>query len=175
MPPSIVLSEQSCVFSNLRPLVADHRSIHLGLLKVDRVPPHLILTVGEKYFSLEKDRCVANGDLPHLLRLLEKKGTWCVFVPLPLLPVVDAVQGANRAFHPFAATGGEVTCVRPIANFMGDVFGWGTDRAETVFDLLEIVSSNAKPDMLFRHGDNFVSVEIKRYTREDVRDYMQGL
>jgi len=175
MTPSIILTERTCVFANLMPFVAYDRSIHLGLLKVDRVPPHLVLTVGAKYFSLEKDRCVRNGDLPHLLRLLGRNGTRCVFVPLPLLPLADAVQGANRAFHPFSAASADVTCVRPIANFMAGAYGWGTEGAGTVFDLLQVISSKAMPGHVSGRGVDAPGIEIPRYSGEEVSAYIHGL
>jgi hypothetical protein len=175
MTTAITFIEEACVFNNLNPFQMDHRSVHLGLLKVDRIPPHLILTVGAKYFSLEKDRCVMNGDLPHLLRVLGRKGTRCVFVPLPAMPVADAIQSVNRAFHPFTAACDGVTCVRPIARFMADALGWETDGAETVFDLLEVISRKAMPTAVSVQGIETAEVTLRTYSLEDVKAYLSGL
>lgn len=175
MTTTITFTEEACVFSNLNPFQTDDRSVHLGLLKVDRIPPHLILTVGAKYFSLEKDRCVMNGDLPHLLRVLGRKGTRCVFVPLLTMHVGDAIQGVNRAFHPFTAAGDGVTCVRPIARFMADALGWETDGAQTVFDLLEVIIMKSEPTRVAQLNIDEGIFSMKRYAQADVLSYISGI
>jgi hypothetical protein len=86
-----------------------------------------VLTVGEKYFSLEKEKCVVNGDLGLLVAKLNRNGTECLFVPLPRIAKGDAIQWANGAYLKFPAANNGFTCLDPIKLFTAKAYGWQTE------------------------------------------------
>jgi hypothetical protein len=154
-------------FSGLVPFAPTQDAIHLGLLKVGRIPPHLVLTVGEKYFSLEKEKCVVNGDLGLLAAKLNRNGTECLFVPLPRIAKGDAIQWANGAYLKFPAAHNGFTCLDPVKLFTAKAYGWQTEAATVVFDLLDMLEEGTLLRSAHIHLHKG-QLTLHRYNREDV-------
>jgi hypothetical protein len=162
-------------FSGLVPFRPSATGIFLGLLKVDRIPPHLVLCVGEKYFSLEKDRCIVNGDLPMFIAKLSRNRTACLFLRLPDIPKGTAIHLANGCYLRHAGADGTVTCLDPLKHFTSKAFSWDTEQAQVVFDVMDEVlncgSSEAYAHLNIPSGE----VSLKRYTREEVAQHIAAL
>lgn len=162
-------------FSGLLPFAPTQDAVHLGLLKVGRIPPHLILCIGEKYFSLEKGKCIVNGDLPLLIAKLNRNHTSCLFIRLPDIPKGKAIHLANGCYLKHPSTDSGITCLDPLKDFTAKAFGWSTLGAEVIFDILDEAFRNG-----VRHGHaqlNAASSEVslRRYTRKEVAQHIQAL
>jgi len=162
-------------FPNLSTFTPSSDRIFLGLLKIDRIPPHLILCIGEKYFSLEKGNCIVNGDLPLLIAKLNRNRTSCLFVRFPDIPKGTAIHLANGCYLKYPGADGGITCLDPLKHFTAKGFGWNTLGAEVVFDILDEVNEN-----VVSHGHAHLNVPLRevsltRYTREDVAQHIQAL
>lgn len=162
-------------FLNLLPFVQPKDDVHLGLLKVDRIPPHLILTIGEKYFSLEKARCVVNGDLGLLVAKLNRNGTACLFLPLPHIAKGDAIQLANAVYLKFPAANNGFTCLDPIKLFTATAYGWKTEQAAVVFDIIDVLANQDTIKTSAQLNTPEAEVSLTRYTLKDVALYIEEL
>jgi hypothetical protein len=149
-------------------------AVHLGLLKVGRIPPHLILCIGEKYFSLEKEKCVVNGDLGMLVAKLKRNGTECLFVRLPNVAKGDAIQWANGAYLRFPAADNGFTCLDPIKHFTAKAYGWETEKSTVVFDLLDMLEAGTPLRAAHIHLPKG-QLTLHRYDREDVLHHIAQL
>jgi len=154
-------------FSDLLPFTPSADGIFLGLLKADRIPPHLILCIGEKYFSLEKEKCVVNGDLGLLVAKLKRNGTSCLFVRLPNAAKGDTIQWANGAYLRFPAADNGFTCLDPIKLFTAKAYGWQTEAATVVFDLLDMLGEGTPLRAAHIHLPKG-QLTLHRYDRDDV-------
>jgi len=162
-------------FPNLSPFVPTSDGIFLGLLKADRIPPHLILCIGEKYFSLEKGKCIVNGDLPLLIAKLNRNRTSCLFVRFPDIPKGTAIHLANGCYLRYPSADGGTTCLDPLKHFTAKAFGWNTLEAEVVSDILDEMSGNG-----VHHGHAQLhipecEVSLPRYTREEVAQHIHAM
>ncbi len=162
-------------FSGLVPFRPSATGIFLGLLKVDRIPPHLVLCVGEKYFSLEKDRCIVNGDLPLFIAKLTRKGTACLFIRLPDIPKGMAIQLANGCYLRHTAADGTVTCLDPLKLFTSKAFSWDTEQVCVVFDVMDEVLKRGSSEAHAQLNIPLGEVSLKRYTREEVAQHIAAL
>ncbi len=162
-------------FSDLLPFTPSSDGTFLGLLKTDRIPPHLILCIGEKYFSLEKGKCIVNGDLPLLIAKLNRNRTSCLFIRLPDIPKGTAIHLANGCYLRYPGADGGITCLDPLKHFTSKAFGWNTLGAEVVFDILDELSGNE-----VHHGHAQLNipdgeVSLSRYTREEVAQHIHAM
>lgn len=162
-------------FSGLIPFTLSSDGIFLGLLKIDRIPPHLILCIGEKYFSLEKGKCIVNGDLPLLIAKLNRNRTSCLFVRLPDIPKGTAIHLANGCYLKYPGADSGITCLDPLKHFTAKAFGWNTLDAEVVFDILDEVFKNVVSQSHAHLNVPLHEVSLTRYTREDVAQHIQAL
>lgn len=162
-------------YSELAHFIPTSDGVFLGLLKTDRIPPHLILCIGEKFFSLEKGKSVVNGDLPWLIAKLNRNHTSCLFVRLPDLPKGEAIHLANGCYLKYMGADGRATCLDPLKQFTSKAFGWSTLDAKVVFDILDELSIKGG---LTGHAQlNIPSgkVSLIRYTRDDVVQHIRAL
>ncbi len=162
-------------FSGLVPFRPSATGIFLGLLKVDRIPPHLVLCVGEKYFSLEKDRCIVNGDLPMFIAKLSRNRTACLFLRLPDISKGTAIHLANGCYQKYPAADGAVTCLDPLKQFTSRAFGWDTMPAQVIFDIMDEVVKCGSTSLHAQLNIPSGEVSLKRYTREEVAQHIAAL
>lgn len=162
-------------FSGLLPFAPTQDAVHLGLLKVGRIPPHLILCIGEKYFSLEKGKCIVNGDLPLLIAKLNRNRTSCLFVRLPNIPKGTAIHLANGCYLKYPSADDGITCLDPLKHFTAKAFGWDTLGAEVVFDILDETKRNGVSRGHAQLNIPEGEVSLVRYTRDEVARHIQDL
>lgn len=155
-------------FSGLVPFAPTGIGIRVGLLKVDRIPPHLILCIGEKYFSLEKGRCTVNGHLPLLIAKLDRNRTKCLFLPLPALAKGEAIHLANGIYLGYQSADGHHSCLDPLKNFIHRAYRTDVNGVTVVFDLLDrwpVLPTGSTISQLNIDGGE---VSLTRYDRDDV-------
>ncbi len=116
------------------------QDVYLVLLHANRIPPHLIVLVGGKVFTLTVKGATVDSELSPLLRLIRKNSIETVFVQLnvPALFTVDQLREEIRRFilaYPRVEVG-IATCLDPIKQFCGTVYDPETGKVNFVYELL---------------------------------------
>ena len=116
------------------------RDVYLILLHANRIPPHLIVLVGGKVFTLTVKGATIDSDLAPLLRLIRKNNIETVFVRLniPQLFTVEQLRAEIRKFilaYPRVEVG-IATCLDPIKQFCGNVYDRSASQVNFIYELL---------------------------------------
>ena len=154
------------------PFIA-REDVIIGLLKIDRTPPHIILIVGNAYFSLGVSGCKMNRDLGRLVLQLEKHNTKCLFVRLRDISVAKAIKVANRCYRLFEQVEKSVSCLQPIKHFCYNIYNIESNADDVIFDLLDTLDSRGKLGNYSQLNCHAETVGITRYTNSDVQHFIQ--
>ena len=86
--------QSSYKLSNLLPAndIVLQNDIYLVLLDATRVPPHLLISVNGKIFTLNLTGASVDGELSALLTLIRKKRIETIFIRLSLPPLFTIEQ-----------------------------------------------------------------------------------
>jgi len=115
--------------------------VYLILLNALDVPPHLLLVVSGKVFSISTLGPSLNEDAGKYLRLIEKRNLPTLFVKLslPLIftpkDLLDKVQSITSSYPRVDV--GVATCLNPIKDFCSDIYNVDKTQINLVFDLLD--------------------------------------
>lgn len=112
----------------------------LVLLHANRIPPHLLVSIHGKIFTLSVKGATVDGELASLLQLIRRKKIETVFIRLSLPPVFtfEQLQSEIRQCtlaYPRVDVG-MATCLAPIRDFCGAVYKAETGQVNLVFDLI---------------------------------------
>ena len=115
--------------------------VYLVLLNALKVPPHLLLVVSGKVFSISTLGPSLDEDMEKYMRLIEKNRMATVFVKLSLpqlftqADLFSKVRAVTRSYPRVDV--GLATCLSPIADFCTDVYAVNKSQIHLVFDLLD--------------------------------------
>ena len=114
--------------------------VFLVMLYATRVPPHLLVSVNGKIFTLSVKGATVDGELPALLQLIRKKRIETVFIRLTLPPLFtfDQLKAEMRnciLAYPRAEIG-IATCLTPINDFCHYIYETEKKNVNLIFDLL---------------------------------------
>lgn len=150
--------------------------VYLVLLYATRVPPHLLISINGKLFTLSVKGASVDGELAALLKLIRKKSIETIFIRLALPPLFtleqlkEEIRSCTLAYP--RADIGIATCLTPIKDFCHSVYETETRNVNLIFDLLpKLQERNAVRDCyqlnLDRHlaGNSFA---LNTYAVNDV-------
>jgi hypothetical protein len=150
--------------------------VYLVLLYATRIPPHLLVSVNGKLFTLSVKGASVDGELSALLTLIRRKKIETIFIRLqmPVLLTMEQLREEIRnctLAYPRADIG-IASCLTPIKDFCHSVYDTDTKNINLIFDLLpKLQERNAMQDCyqlnLHLTSNNF---EIKRYEVNDVNE-----
>ena len=114
--------------------------VFLILLHATRIPPHLLISVNGKIFTLSVKGATVDGELRALLQLIHKKKIETLFIRLSLPPLftLDQLSTEIRSCtlaYPRVDIG-IATCLSPINDFCHTVYDTETKNVNLIFDLL---------------------------------------
>jgi hypothetical protein len=114
--------------------------VYLILLYATRIPPHLLISINGKLFTLSVKGANVDGELSALLTLIRKKNIETIFIRLhmPLLFTMEQLQEEIRnctLAYPRADIG-IATCLTPIKDFCHSIYDTDTKNVNLIFDLL---------------------------------------
>jgi len=142
MQSSYEISKQGALWKNIRPandalLLND---VYLVLLYATRIPPHLLVSVNGKIFTLSVKGASVDGELSSLLKLIRRKniGTLFIRLSLPSLFTFEQLQEEIRKCtlaYPRADIG-LATCLTPIKDFCHAIYETDSKNVNLIFDLL---------------------------------------
>jgi hypothetical protein len=166
--------------------------VYLILLHATRTPPHLLLSINGKTFTLSVKGAAVDGELPALLTLIRRKNIETLFIrlTLPALFTLEQLKAEIRSCtlaYPRADIG-IATCLTPINDFCHLVYDTESKNINLIFDLLpkleqknlmkdcyqlnlrptSIVIEEAKNTSSKEVSNN--SFELKRYEVNDVHE-----
>lgn len=156
--------------------------VYLILLYATRVPPHLLVSVNGKIFTLSVKGATVDGELPALLKLIRKKNIETIFIRLALPPLftIEQLKEEIRSCtlsYPRVDIG-IATCLSPIKDFCHSVYDTETKNVNLIFDLLpKLQERNAMKDcyyMNLRLSPVSNSFEIKTYEVNDVYEAIRN-
>ena len=125
--------------------------VYLVLLYATRIPPHLLISINGKIFTLNISGPSVDGELPALLKLIRKKNIETVFIRLALPPLftLDQLSKEIRSCtlaYPRVDIG-IATCLTPIKDFCHTVYDTESKNVNLIFDLLpKLQEKNAMKD-----------------------------
>jgi hypothetical protein len=114
--------------------------VYLVLLYANRIPPHLLIAINGKTFTLSVKGASVDGELAALLTLIRKKNIETIFIrlSLPALFTLDQLKEQIRACtlaYPSADIG-IATCLSPIKDFCHSIYETEKQNVNLIFDLL---------------------------------------
>ena len=148
--------------------------VFLVLLYATRIPPHLLISVNGKLFTLSVKGASVDGELAALLTLIRRKNIETIFIRLqmPVLFTIEQlreeIRNCTLAYQ--RADIGIASCLTPIKDFCHSVYDTDTKNVNLIFDLLpKLQERNAMKDC-YQMNLHLTSTdfEIKRYEVNDV-------
>lgn len=117
-----------------------HDGVYLILLHATRIPPHILVSVNGKLFSLGVKGPVVDDEWKATLRLIKKHQIPTVFIKLsvPHLFTLDDLRDEIKKYtlsYPRVDIG-IATCLTPIKDFCASVYDTETANVNFVYELL---------------------------------------
>lgn len=114
--------------------------VYLILLHATRIPPHLLVAVNGKMFSLGVNGPMVDNDLTMILKYIRQKQTPTIFIKLsvPAIFTMDDIKKEIKKCtlaYPRADVG-IATCLTPIKDFCSSVYRTETGNINFVYELL---------------------------------------
>src|ERR1035437_10916443 len=132
MQPSYKISPKGVLWTNLLPATDAvlMNDVFLVLLYATRIPPHLLISINGKLFTLSVKGANVDGELSALLTLIRKKNIETIFIRLhmPLLFTMEQLQEEIRnctLAYPRDDIG-IATCLTPIKDFCHSIYDTDT-------------------------------------------------
>ncbi|MBI3501346.1 MAG: hypothetical protein HY063_06080 [Bacteroidetes bacterium] len=159
-----------------------HNDVFLVLLYAARIPPHLLVSVHGKIFSLSVKGATVDGELSSLLHLIRRKKIETVFIrlALPLVFTLEQLQDEIRhcmLAYPRADVG-IATCLTPIADFCHSIYSTEKKNVNLIFDLLPKLSERkAVKEIYHLNLGNYLSgnsFELNKYEVNDVHEAIRN-
>lgn len=146
-----------------------NKGFYLWILKVDRIPPHLILSYNGKYYNLSVYGKFIGQSIERLLKTINQKKIKTLVLSLTDFENLQSniVKSYNK-FERVEAPG--ITCISPIKELF-QVYAY-PDSISTIHDLIplliknNVVTSNYGINLELNKNDN--SFELPFYTINDV-------
>ena len=115
--------------------------VYLILLNALNVPPHLLLVVSGKVFSITTLGPSLDEEVEKYLRLIEKRKLPTLFVKLALPDIFtkeDLLEKVRSITSSYPRVDiGLATCLNPIKDFCSDIYAVDKKQINLVFDLLD--------------------------------------
>lgn len=117
-----------------------YSDVYLVLLHATRIPPHLLVSVNGKIFSLGVKGPMVDDELSSIVKLIKQRRVPTIFVRLSVPPLftIDDLRKEIRKYilaYPRVDIG-IATCLTPIRDFCGSVYHTETERVNFVYELL---------------------------------------
>ena len=156
--------------------------VYLVLLYATRVPPHLLISVNGKIFTLSLKGATVDGELAALLQLIRKKRIETIFIRLALPPLFtieqlkEEIRTCTLAYPRVDI--GIATCLSPIKDFCHTIYDTETKNVNLIFDLLpKLQERNAMKDCYQMNLENYLkgdTFSLNIYQVNDVHEAIRN-
>jgi hypothetical protein len=154
--------------------------VYLVLLYAKRVPPHLLVSVNGKIFTLSVKGATVDGELDALLTLIRRKNIETLFIKLslPALFTLEQLKEEIRnciLAYPRADIG-IATCLTPIKDFCHTIYDTETKNVNLIFDLLpKLQERNVMRDCYHLNLDRHLSGNSFSLSMYEVNDVYEAI
>lgn len=152
---------------------------YIIVLQAVRVPPHLLIAVNGKTWSISVSGQLPAEPLEKLFAYIHRKEIPTIFSELILPPAFSpehfcALLGEAVARYP-EVHANETTCLHPIRDVAAEVFGDSANHARFIFELIPAIQLNGGIGEHFGfyldpHLDEGKNLAMPIYTAEDVAE-----
>lgn len=154
--------------------------IFLILLYATRIPPHLLVSIYGKIFTLSVKGATVNGELGHLLKLIRRKNIDTLFIKLTLPSFFTLEKLHNEICNCMLAYPradvGIATCLTPIRDFCKTVYHTETKNVNLIFDLLsKLEEKNAINGCYHINLENYLSKNCLNLIKYEVSDVYEAI
>lgn len=156
--------------------------VFLVLLYATRIPPHLLVSVNGKIFTLSVKGATVDGELRALLHLIRKKNIETIFIRLALPPLFtmkqlhEEIRNCTLAYPRVDI--GIATCLTPIRDFCSSVYEVEKKNVNLIFDLLpKLQEQNATGECYQMNLNKQLfenSILLNRYSVNDVYEAIRN-
>ncbi|MBI4930333.1 MAG: hypothetical protein HY841_06190 [Bacteroidetes bacterium] len=154
--------------------------IYLVLLYATRIPPHLLVSINGKIFTLSVKGATVDGELSALLQFIRRKKVETVFIRLQMPPLFsseqlrDEIRQCTLAYP--RADIGIATCLTPIKDFCHSVYHTETKSVNLIFDLLpQLQHLSAVKDCYHLNLEKHLSDNSFLLNRYEVNDVYEAI
>jgi hypothetical protein len=154
--------------------------VYLVLLYARRIPPHLLISINGKIFSLNLTGPSVDGELDVLLAFIRRKNIETIFIKLSL-PVLftleqlkEEIRNCTLAYPKVGI--GIATCLSPIRDFCHSVYDTETKNVNLIFDLLpKLQERNAMRDCYQMNMEKHLSGNSFSLNMYEVNDVYEAI
>lgn len=123
------------------------RDIYLVIMYANRIPPHILLSINGKLFSLSVKGHLLDEDMNLYLRTIMKYKIETLFIKL-IVPPVFTMEQLHKTVTQITLSypriepgltlpdGSQVTCLAPVKEFCNNIYHTDTAGVSFIFDLL---------------------------------------
>lgn len=149
------------------------QSVFIILFNVKNIPPHLLLSVEGKIYSITDSGRQMGSSLDKLLLFIKRKNVPTIFVEwnkLSSLQVVKLTSLVSNVFKKYdRVVEGKVSCLFPIRDLVAEVLGDEMRKADFIFELLPLMEKENAIGKIFEMnmGNAVVDGEFELLTYTD--------
>jgi hypothetical protein len=156
------------------------RGAYIILFEATKIPPHLLLAVDRKIYSITDSGKQTGSPLEKLLGFVRRKNIATLFVEIKKSPndeagniekiVKDHFLNYDRVIE------GKVSCLFPIRDVMAEIFGDEMQKAEFIFELLPLLEKENALGKIYSLNMEIADgeFELLTYTRDQLAASLQA-
>ena len=159
------------------------RGIYIILFEADKIPPHLLLSVNGKVFSITASGRQLGSPLEKLLLFIKRKNIAALFVEvgIPGGRTAENLQESARVnFSSYdRVVEGKISCLFPLRDFAAELFGNEMRKADFIFELLPLLGKqNATGNVYELNMQHLIAngkFELLTYTQDQLKEALQAV
>lgn len=152
------------------------QDVFLVLLHANRIPPHVVILIAGRVFTLTVKGATVDSEIESLIRLIRRGNIETVFVKLNVPPLftLDQLREQIRKLilaYPRVEVG-VATCLDPIKEFCGKIYDPEAGKVNFVYELLPKLEKSGVINASFHlYMDKFLyngAYGISKYSMNDI-------
>lgn len=156
--------------------------IYIILFEAGKIPPHLLLSVNGKVFSITASGRQMGSPLEKLLLFIKRKNIATVFVEVkkPEGLTAEITESITKEYFSNyeRVIEGKVSCLFPVRDVMAELFGDEMQKANFIFELLPLLKKqNATGNVYELNMPHLVingRFELLTYTQDQLKEALQA-
>ncbi len=143
-----------------------------------RIPPHLVVAVNGKVFTLTIKGAMVDSELSALLKLIRKDRIATIFIRLAV-PTVFTMDDLEKEIRKYTLAYprvdiGIATCLAPVRDFCSLVYHTGKQDVNFIYELLpRLEQNNAISSSFHLNLEDHLSADsfaLKKYSMNDIHE-----
>jgi hypothetical protein len=156
------------------------RGVYIILFEATKIPPHLLLSVDGKIYSITDSGKQTGSPLEKLLNFIKRKNIATLFIEIVTAGIRNDVSPEENAKKHFLnydrVIEGKVSCLFPIRDVMAEIFGDEMLQAEFIFELLPLLEKENALGKVYSLNMEIADgeFELLTYTRDQLAASLQA-